>query len=305
MKKILAVIAALVLALCMTSAVAEELQEIELGTSGIVFTVPADYVAGDISAEDTDENQVAYYRSESTLVDFDLYQWAKADGETLESAAAEEAADFGATAAMMEVNGVTMWYYDAVEEFEGVEYQTVTYMMENGDIIAEIVFWLDGDNAIETAASILATVAVKENAEISDGGNEIVLGTSNLKITTPVVYEKGELTAEDTDESQIGYYQSNQCLVDFDVYQWAKAEGETAESVAIEEAGEGADVSEKIINDLVVYGYYATEEFEGKEYETFTAITEAGNDFVEIVFWLDGEDAALVMTEILGTLTAF
>ncbi|MDO5435196.1 MAG: hypothetical protein Q4G19_02395 [Clostridia bacterium] len=308
MKKALAIVIALVLALCMTSAMAEEMQEIELGTSGIVFTIPAGYVAGEITAEDTDENQVGYYKSEASLVDFDLYQWAKADGETLESAAAAEAAEYEATAEMTEINGVTMWFYDATEEFDGTEYATATFMMENGDVFAEIVFWLDGDNAEETAAAILATVAVKETAEISEGGNEIVLGTSNLKITTSIAYEKGELTAEDTDEGQVGYYKSADSLVDFDVYQWAKAEGETAESVAMAEAaeyGENVDVAEIINNGLVIYGYYATEEFDGEEYETFTAITEAGNDFVEIVFWLDGEEAALIMTDILSTLIAF
>ena len=305
MKKLLAVVIALVLALSMLTAVAEDTQEIEIGTSGIVITVPASYVAGEISAEDTDENQVGYYKSEAYLVDFDLYQWVKADGETLEGIAAEEAAEFGAVVASSEVNGITVWAYLAVEESEGVEYNTVSCLMENGDIIAEIVFWLDGEGAVEFADGIMETVAIKEAAQITVSGTEIVLGTSALKITTPYVYAKGELSAEDTDENQVAYYKSEECLVDFDVYQWAKAEGETAETVANEEAAKygSDDVAEIIVNDIIAYGYYANEESDGVTYETFTVITEDGNDFVEIVFWLDGEDAALIMTDIVATLT--
>ena len=307
MKKLLALAVALVIALCAFSTIAEDAQEIEIGTSGITIVAPG-YAAGEITAEDTDENQVGYYKNEASLVDFDLYQWAKADGETLEGAAREEAAEYETEPASAEYNGITVWFYGAVEEYEGQEYNTASYLMENGDFFAEIVFWLDGETAQNEVEAILNTLTVKEAAEISEGGLEIVLGSSNLKITTTVPYVKGELTAEDTDESQVGYYKSEDSLVDFDVYQWAKAEGETVESVAMAEAaeyGENVDVSENIINGNVVYGYYAEEEFEGETYETFTAITESGNDFVEIVFWLDGENAPLVMTEILGTLIAF
>ena len=93
MKKLISAIAATTLVCAVSAcAYAEEAQIIELGTSGLTMSIPAGYAAGEITAEDTDENQVAYYASEDSQVDFDVYQWAKADGETLEAAAAEEAA---------------------------------------------------------------------------------------------------------------------------------------------------------------------------------------------------------------------
>ena len=39
------------------------------------------------------------------------------------------------------------------------EYNTVTYMMEDGDYIVELVFWLDGDDAQAQVDTILATLS--------------------------------------------------------------------------------------------------------------------------------------------------
>lgn len=309
MKKLFALVLALVM--LASFAMAEEgVQDLALGTSGFSVTVPASYAAGEITAEDTDESQVGYYKSEETTLDFDVYQWVKAEGETLESIATAEATEFGAEVAATEVNGITVYSYGAQEEFEGTTYQTVSCLMENGDVVSEIVFWLDGENAVAEADAIMATLTVTGEASIDEGGTEIVLGTSNLKITTPVAYVQGEISAEDTDENQVAYYTSEETLIDFDVYQWAKVEGETAETVAAAEAAEfGAEeYFEGISNSGIVFeGYYANEEYEGKTYETLTIITEAGSDFVEIVFWIDGEnieEAELVVTSIVASLSA-
>ena len=310
MKKLLALVVALMVAVSMVSAFAEGTQEIALGTSGFSVIAPASYVKGEITAEDTDESQVAYYLSEESTLDFDIYQWAKAEGETLEGIATAEAAEYGAEVVATEVNGIAVYSYSTEEESEGVTYQTVSCLMENGDVVAEIVFWLDGENAVAEADAIMATLTVTGKATIDEGGTEIVLGTSNLKITTPVAYVQGEITAEDTDENQVAYYTSEETLIDFDVYQWAKVEGETAETVAAEEAAEfGAEEYFEGISDggIVFEGYYASEEYEGQTYETLTIIAEAGDDFVELVFWIDGEnvqEAELVVTSIIASLSA-
>lgn len=306
MKKELSIIATSMLLVCAAStcAFAEETQVIELGSSGLTMTIPAGYVQGEITAEDTDDTQVAYYVSEESLVDFDIYQWAIADGETLVSAATEEAATFDAEAVETEFNGVSCMYYEAVEESEGVEYPTVSYMLENGDFFTEVVFWLDGENASAEVEAMISTVTAAESGEITKEGTEIILGTSSLKITTPFVYTAGEITAEDTDESQVAYYASEDSLVDFDVYQWAKAEDETLETVAADEAAEfDAEVETLTIGDLTVMKYNAVEESDGVEYTTATFITEDGSDFVEVVFWLDGEDAEEYVASIIDTLS--
>ena len=141
-----------------TTAAAERFV-IELGNSGLTLTSDKNYVKGDISEDDTDENQVAYYRSDDTLVDFDVYEWAKATDETLDSAIADEAEDFDAKAEKTEINGFSVAYYNATEESEGKEYKTVTYMIDNGDEFVEVVFWLDGENAEAEVDALMATLA--------------------------------------------------------------------------------------------------------------------------------------------------
>ena len=310
MKKILTSMVAILVLVCAVSACSssdaapEETQTIDLGTSGMTMDIPASYAAGDITAEDTDESQVAYYASEESLVDFDVYQWAKAEGETLESVAAAEAAEYGAEATAAEFNGVACMYYETVEESEGAEYQTATYIFENGDFFVEIVFWLDGNNAADEVNAMISTIAVVGSGEITEEGTEITLGTSSLKITTPVTYTAGDITEEDTAENQVAYYASEESKVDFDVYQWAKAEGETLESVAADEAAEyGAEAETMTVGDLTVMKYSAVEESEGTEYTTVTIIAEDGSDFVEVVFWLDGDDAEAFVNSIIDTLT--
>ena len=311
MKKFISMIVAVVLIACVATGCSDDketqasaTQTIELGTSGLTMDIPESYAQGEISAEDTDESQVAYYASEESKVDFDVYQWAKADGETLESAAAEEAAEYEAEAVAAEFNGVKGMYYEAVEESEGTEYTTASYIFENGDFFAEIVFWMDGETAAEEVSAMLNTIAVADSGALTKEGTEIVLGTSALKITTPFVYVAGEITAEDTNENQVAYYASEESKVDFDVYQWTKAEGETLESAAAEEAAEyEAEAVAAEFNGVPCMYYEAVEESDGVEYKTVTYIAEDGNDFVEIVFWLDGDNAQETVNSIIETLT--
>ena len=303
MKKIVSIALTLIMLLSAFAMAEEAEQTIELGTSGITMIVDASYVKGEITADDTTESQVAYYVSENTLVDFDIYQWAKAEGETLATVAAEEAAEFGAECTETEINGIAVMYYEATEESEGTEYTTTTFIMENGDFFAEIVFWMDGDSANDEVEAMIDTLAIAETAEVADEGNVITLGTSALAITLPFNYEKGEITAEDTDENQVAYYFSNDTLVDFDVYQWAKAEGETLETAIAEEAAEfTAEAATTEINGITIAYYNATEESEGTEYNTVTFMMEDGDNFVEIVFWLDGENATDIVDGIIGTI---
>ena len=148
-----------------TETTEEEVEEtaeavvIELGNSGLTIAPEKAYVKGEISEEDTDENQVAYYKSEETLVDFDVYEWAKATDETLTSASSAEAAEYEAEAEETEINGFAVAFYNATEESDGKEYKTVTYMIDNDDEFVEIVFWLDGENAEAEVEAIMATLA--------------------------------------------------------------------------------------------------------------------------------------------------
>ncbi|MCQ2508438.1 MAG: hypothetical protein MJ097_06590, partial [Dorea sp.] len=111
------------------------------------------------------------------------------------------------------------------------------------------------------------------------------------------------MTAEDTSDSQVGYFYSDDSKVDFDVYQWAKAADETLEDAAKEEAEKfGAEVRDSVINDISFVYYEATEESDGTEYPTVTYIAEDGDNFVEIVFWMDGDDSPAEVDAIISTI---
>jgi hypothetical protein len=45
-----------------------------------------------------------------------------------------------------------------VETYEGQEYATLTYVLEDGDDYVEVAFWLDGENAEAQARAIMETV---------------------------------------------------------------------------------------------------------------------------------------------------
>lgn len=135
-------------------------------------------------------------------------------------------------------------------------------------------------------------------------GQEIQLGTSHLSLKVNKLFVKGEITKEDTDINQVAYYKSEETLVDFDVYQWAKASGETLMDAVNEEVVEfdNAEIHETTVNKIDLVYYYAVEEFEGESYKTVTYIAEDGDNFVELVFWYDGDDAQAVIDEIVGSL---
>lgn len=156
MKKVLSISLALMMAVMLLPACTPQGQEIRLGTTHFSLKVQKVFQKGEITKEDTEISQVAYYYSDETLVDFDVYQWAKASDETLMDAVEEEVAEFGnADIHEKQVNGIDLVYYYANEEYQGTYYDTVTYIAEDGDYFIEIVFWLDGENAEIEADEIL------------------------------------------------------------------------------------------------------------------------------------------------------
>lgn len=156
MKKVLSSSLVLVMVAMLLVGCASKGQEIRLGTTHFSLKVQKVFQKGEITKEDTEISQVAYYYSDETLVDFDVYQWAKASDETLMDAVKEEAVEFGnADIHEKQVNGIDLVYYYANEEYQGIDYDTVTYIAEDGDYFIEIVFWLDGENAEIEADEIL------------------------------------------------------------------------------------------------------------------------------------------------------
>ena len=156
--------------------------------------------------------------------------------------------------------------------------------------------------ALALCLMLLAACAVAEA-----GTKVFQLGTSAYTVEIAESFEEGERTEEDIADDMVAYMHSPDTLLDFDVYQFSKdgypddlaefaqAEGEDYEAIEIVTDGE--------INGIAAAWYRAEETYDGVTYTTLTYVLEDGDDYVEIAFWLDGEDAEAEAQAIIETLT--
>ena len=156
--------------------------------------------------------------------------------------------------------------------------------------------------ALALCLMLLAACAVAEA-----GTKVFQLGTSAYTIEIAESFEEGERTEEDISDDLVAYMHSPDTLLDFDVYQFGK-EGfpEKLADFAKEEAEEynaTEVVTEGNINGIDAAWYRATETYEDVEYTTLTYVLEDGDQYVEIAFWLDGENAEQEAQAIINTLT--
>ena len=155
MKKIalLALALALVLAL---AACGNNAKPTQLGTSDFTIVLPNGYASAE---DDFDEDQVAYFYKDDNSIDFDVYQWEKGDEYTLESEANYFAAEYGAVAEAVTVNGINGMKYVSAEDYEGNTYTVVNYMFEDDTYIVEICFWtVDTDAEYKAVDEIINTL---------------------------------------------------------------------------------------------------------------------------------------------------
>lgn len=155
MKKIalLALALALVLAL---AACGNNAKPTQLGTSDFSIVLPDGYAS---TEDDFDEDQVAYFYKDDNSIDFDVYQWEKGDEYTLESEANYFAAEYGAVAEAVTVNGINGMKYVSAEDYEGNTYTVVNYMFEDDTNIVEICFWtVDTDAEYKAVDEIINTL---------------------------------------------------------------------------------------------------------------------------------------------------
>lgn len=131
------------------------------------------------------------------------------------------------------------------------------------------------------------------------------LGASPLSIVVPNSYVEGDKTAEDVEDGLVAYYYSKNLLLDFDVYEFEKEGPDTIEAYLEEEAASfhGTDFKVEDINGFTVASYHAVEEDAGVSYETLTYGLEADEEYLEVVFWLDGENAEELAVSFMGTLS--
>ena len=143
---------ALIFVLCLSGMAYAK--SISLGSYTI--EIPDSFVNGDVTEEEREAGLTAYYKSEATLLDFDVYQLSGKTG-TLAEVAAEDAKIFDGTdiTADLEINGVKAASYRSKQESEDSMYDVLSYVFgENGEYI-RLVFWLDGENAEAEAKAII------------------------------------------------------------------------------------------------------------------------------------------------------
>ena len=279
-------------------------RRLRLGSSIYTIEVDASYVYGEVTEEDAAAGQVAYLYSDSLAVDFDVYQFENADGgETLEAFVGKEADRKENVEELVTdgvINGIPAGWYRTVQTYNGVEYQTVAYIMEDGDKFVEIVFWLDGEDAEARVKGMMDTLAVENLIPIQ-------LGSSPYWVFCSASFHEGGMTSEDVTQHQVAYWVSDETMLDFDVYQFSKEglPGRLADYVA-EEAASYESVSQVVpettVNDIPVGWYRTVEEYAGKDYDTLTCVLDAGQDYVEVVFWLDGSAAGSEADAIMHSL---
>ena len=148
---------ALALALVFTlAACGSNAKPTQLGTSDFTIVLPNGYAS---AKDDLDEDQVAYFYKDDNSIDFDVYQWAKGDEYTLESEANYFAAEYGAVAEAVTVNGINGMKYVSAEDYEGNTYTVVNYMFEDDTNIVEICFWtVDNDAEYKAVDEIINTL---------------------------------------------------------------------------------------------------------------------------------------------------
>lgn len=147
MRKIFAAILAVILIAGSASA-----REVKFGT--LTMKIPDSFVNGEVTSKDVAEGQTAYYKSDETLMDFDVYEFPK------EEAFEDFVIMFAGKKAVLEkINGVNAAVYRSTDESDGQEYSTLNYILEDEKEYVFIVFWLDGENAEPEATAIINSLS--------------------------------------------------------------------------------------------------------------------------------------------------
>ena len=156
-----------------------QLRVLRLGSSPFTLTVPAGFMEGEMTQEDIEDDQVAYWYSNDTLLDFDVYQFGK-DGypDALAVYVEDEVSGYNAVTDLVtdgEVNGIPAAWYRTVEEYQDVAFDTLTYILDGGNEYVEVVFWLDGDTAGAEADAIIRTLKRDDgDAAVDEAGGVLV-----------------------------------------------------------------------------------------------------------------------------------
>lgn len=160
------------------------------------------------------------------------------------------------------------------------------------------------------AAIFLMTSAIIPAASATEAGEKqwIRLGTTGYRIQIPADFIRSDPDANEITEGGIGYwYSTADNYADFDLYQFPKAGlAETLSEYVIQETEYWGNctniVTGEKINGIEYASYNSVDTYNGKEFDTFVIIFDAGEWYVELLFWMDGETVAADVTEILNSI---
>ena len=135
---------------------------LQLGTSVYTIEIPDSYSEGERTEDEIRDGMVAYLNSPDMALDFDIYQFGK-EGypEDLAEYAIQEASEYESACDIVtdgDINGIDCTSYRARENYDGQEYDTITYILDGGDEYVEIVFWLDGEDAEAQVNEIISSL---------------------------------------------------------------------------------------------------------------------------------------------------
>lgn len=134
------------------------------------------FAAGDLSGDDIAADQIGCYRNAETGTDLDVFQFPK-EGlpRTLAEYVVEESSTYPVVSELVtdgEINLVPVAWYRAVDECDEGEYDTITYILDNGDEYVDVVFWLDGPTAEAEALYIINNLI--DNSLVGEEASEPV-----------------------------------------------------------------------------------------------------------------------------------
>ena len=292
----------MLLSACLTAGAERDLdkKQLQLGRSQYFLTVSDDFKTDRIGEDNEEKELVGLYRNVETGLEIAVHERNARGFYSFETFAEKKASEYGVISKKIEINGVKMVSYSyseklvngiPVEEMGGAVYNQddivtnnyLVYTFPNGnDCFLQASFKLNElDNEIEAALAIL-TIEKKQYLQ---------LGTSGLHVYVPAGYEKGDVTEKEISEGLVGYYRSDQSLMDFDVYQ-IPVEGnieELSEYVRDESQKRDSGALATSINGIPCAYYYATEQYEEKDYRTLVYVFKDNIDYIKMVFWLDGD----------------
>ena len=175
-----------------------EKKTVRLGSSLYAIQIARAFSPLPVSNEDWEDDMVASYHHEKTLLDFSVYQFSKEGyADTLEEFTQEEAEEYEASEIVtdMNINGISAAYYRALDEYGGVYRDGLTLVLEDEDEYLEIDFWFVGYLAENEAWEIIASLTKLGNRRLALGAYQIWIPEDFTAVSeeTPnsAVYENG------------------------------------------------------------------------------------------------------------------